>query len=129
MSLIITVSSTAGKPKPQNNQTKNQTKTFPKKIYQRFQKQLSILPLLLNEMYQKLMRIEHVASVSLTPVQLPYPIWHKSNLTCEYHASVAGHNIHTCNALKKKLLQLINDGWITFEKTSNMSTNPLPCFE
>ena len=62
----------------------------------------------------------------LTPLQPPYPSWYKLDLTCEYLASVAGHSIHTCNAFKRKLLQLINAGWITFEDAPNVNTNPLP---
>jgi hypothetical protein len=76
-------------------------------------------------MYQKLLNIGHVAPVSLKPLQPPYPRWYKSDLTFEYHAGVAGYNIHTYNAFEKKLLQLIKVGWIMFEETPNMSTNPL----
>jgi hypothetical protein len=94
--------------------------------YQRVQEQLPPLPLPLNEMYQKLLSIGQVAPEPLTPVQPPYPSWYKPELTCEYHAGIAGHSIHTCNAFKRKLLQLIKAGWIELEDTSNVNTNPLP---
>jgi hypothetical protein len=77
-------------------------------------------------MYQKLLSIGHVAPEPLTPVPPPYPSWYKLELTCEYHVGVAGHSIYTCNAFKRKLLQLIKAGWIELEDTSNVSTNPLP---
>jgi len=106
---------------PQNFQAKSQIEN-----YQKVQEQLPSLPLPLNEMYQKLLSIGQVALEPLMPVQPPYPSWYKPELTCEYHAGVAGHNIHTCNAFKRKLLQLIKAGWIALEDTPNVNTNPLP---
>eukprot|EP00258_Populus_trichocarpa_P023615 XP_024439634.1 uncharacterized protein LOC112323891 [Populus trichocarpa] len=109
------------KPEPQNFQAKSQIGN-----YQRVQEQLPPLPLPLDEMYQKLLSIGQVAPEPLTPVQPPYPSWYKPELTCEYHVGIAGHSIHTCNAFKRKLLQLIKAGWIELEDTSNVNTNPLP---
>jgi hypothetical protein len=109
------------KPEPQNFQAKSQIGN-----YQRVQKQLPPLPLPLNEMYQKLLSIGHIAPEPLAPLQPPYPGWYKPELTCEYHAGVSGHSIHTCNAFKRKLQQLIKAGWIAFEDTPNVNTNPLP---
>jgi len=51
-------------------------------------------------MYQKLLNSEHVAQELLALLKPPYPNLCKPNLTCEYHASVEGHNIHTCNTFK-----------------------------
>jgi hypothetical protein len=101
-------------------------KPEPQIKHQRVQEQLPPLPLPLNEMYQKLLSIRHIAPEPLTPLQPPYPNWYKPYLTCEYHAGAAGHNIHTCNAFKKRLMHLIKAGWITFEKTPNISSNLLP---
>jgi hypothetical protein len=109
------------KPEPQNFQAKTENGN-----YQRVQEQLPSLPLPLNEMYQKLLSIEHIAPEPLPPVQPPYPNCYKPELNCKYHAGIAGHNIHTCNAFKRKLLQLIKAGWIEFEDTPNVNTNPLP---
>jgi len=116
----------ARKLEPQNHQVKNQAESFPKKNYQRTQEQLPSLSLPLSEMYQKLLSIGQVAPMPLTPLQPPYPSWYKPDLTCEYHVGVVGHSIHTCNAFKRKLLQLIKAGWITFEDAPNVNTNPLP---
>jgi hypothetical protein len=80
--------------------------------YQRVPEQLPPLPLPLNEMYQKLLSIGHIAPEPLASVQPPYPNWYKPKLNCEYHAGIVGHNIHTCNAFKRKLLQLIKARWI-----------------
>eukprot|EP00258_Populus_trichocarpa_P039875 XP_024455894.1 uncharacterized protein LOC112327337 [Populus trichocarpa] len=109
------------KPEPHNFQAKSQIGN-----YQRVQEQLPSFPLPLNEMYQKLLSIGHIAPEPLPPVQPPYPNWYKPELNCEYHAGIVGYNIYTCNAFKRKLLQLIKDGWIEFEDTPNVNTNPLP---
>jgi hypothetical protein len=77
-------------------------------------------------MYEKLLSIGHIAPEPLTPLQPPYPNWYKPDLTCEYHAGAVGHNIHTCSAFKKRLMYFIKAGWITFEETPNVSSNPLP---
>jgi hypothetical protein len=77
-------------------------------------------------MYQKLLSIRHVAPEPLTPLQPPYPSWYKLELPCEYHAGVTGHNIHTCNVFKRKLLQLIKAECIALEDTPNVNTNLLP---
>jgi hypothetical protein len=76
-------------------------------------------------MYQKLLSNGHIAPKPLTPLQPPYPNWYKPDLTYEYHAGAAGHNIHTCSAFKKRLMHLIKAGWITFKRTPNVSLNPL----
>ena len=109
------------KPEPQNFQAKSQMGNF-----QRVQEQLHPLPLPLNEMYQKLLSIGQIAPEPLTPLQPPYPIWYKPELICEYHAGITGHSIYTCNAFKRKLLQLIKARWIELEDTPNVNTNPLP---
>jgi hypothetical protein len=106
---------------PQNFQAKSQIGN-----YERVQEQLPPLPLPLNEMYQKLLSIGHVAPKPLVPLQPPYLGWYKLELICEYHVGVVEHDIHTCNIFKRKLLQLINAGWVAFEDSPNVNTNPLP---
>jgi len=108
------------------NPTFTTRKPEPQTKHQRFQEQLPPLLFPLNEMYQKLLSIGHIAPEPLTPLQPPYPNWYKLDLTCEYHAGVAEHNIHTCSAFKKGFMHWIKAGWITFKGTPNMSLNPLP---
>ena len=47
-------------------------------------------------------------------------------MTCEYHAGHAGHSIEACFAFKRKVLQLIKVGWVTFEDSPNVNSSPLP---
>ena len=37
-----------------------------------------------------------------------------------------GHSIEACIAFKKRVLQLIKIGWVTFEDSPNVNSNSLP---
>jgi hypothetical protein len=50
----------------------------------------------LKEMYEKLLRIGHVAPLPYPPLKPPFLNWYKLELTCEYHDGNHGHNIDTC---------------------------------
>jgi len=80
----------------------------------------------LKDMYAKLLSIGHIAPIPTLPLQPPFPIWYKPELTCEYHAGNPGHGIETCYAFKKRLLELIKIGWVSFEDKPNVNSNPLP---
>ncbi|KAL9354849.1 hypothetical protein Peur_052819 [Populus x canadensis] len=70
--------------------------------------------------------IRQIAPIPTLPLQPPFPIWYKPELTCEYHAGIPGHGLETCYAFKKKLLELIKIGWVSFEDTPNINSKPLP---
>ena len=76
-----------------NDQQSNQIVNPPKRNFQRTQEWLPPLPILQGEMYSKFLSIGQVAPVPLTQLQPPYPYWYKPNLTREYHADIAGHDI------------------------------------
>jgi hypothetical protein len=59
-------------------------------------------------------------------MQPPFPTWYNPELTCEYHAGNTGHSIENCIAFKKRVSQLIKIGWVTFEDSPNVNSNPLP---
>jgi hypothetical protein len=80
----------------------------------------------LKDMYAKLLSIGHIAPIPALPLQPPFPIWYKLELTCEYHAGNPRHGIETCYAFKKRLLELIKIGWVSFEDKPNVNSNPLP---
>jgi hypothetical protein len=63
--------------------------------------------MLLKELYAKLLSITHIDPIPLPPLRSPFFVWYKLELTCEYHTGNLGHNIETCYALKKRLLELI----------------------
>ncbi|XP_034932830.1 uncharacterized protein [Populus alba] len=99
--------------------------------YQRKDKQLSEeqlppLPITLKELYAKLLSIGQIAPLPIPPMQPPFPAWYNPEVTCEYHAGHAGHSIEACFAFKRKVLQLIKVGWVTFEDSPNQNSNPLP---
>ncbi|KAJ6974614.1 hypothetical protein NC653_030665 [Populus alba x Populus x berolinensis] len=88
--------------------------------------QLPPLPMPLKDMYAKLLSIGQVAPIPTLPLQPPFPIWYKPELSCEYHGGNPGHGIETCYAFKKRLLELIKTGWVSFEDKPNVNSNPLP---
>ncbi|XP_073267151.1 uncharacterized protein [Populus alba] len=67
-----------------------------------------------------------IAPLPLPPMQPPFPTWYNPELTCEYHAGNTGHSIENCVAFKKRVSQLIKIGWVTFEDSPNVNSNPLP---
>jgi hypothetical protein len=80
----------------------------------------------LKVLYAKLLSIGQITLILLPPIQLPFPIWYKPELTCEYHAGNPGHGIETYYAFKRRLLELIKRGWVSFEDMPNINSNPLP---
>nr|XP_034898165.1 uncharacterized protein LOC118036558 [Populus alba] len=74
----------------------------------------------------KLLSIGQITPIHLPQIQPPFPMWYKPELACEYHAGNSGHAIETCYAFKRKLLELIKMGWVSFEDPPNVISNPLP---
>jgi len=80
----------------------------------------------LKDLYAKLLSIEHITHIHVPPLQPPISIWYKPNLNCEYHTSNPDHCIETCYAFKKRLVNLIKIGWVTFKDSLNVNSNLLP---
>ena len=58
--------------------------------------------------------------------QPPFPKWYNPDATCAYHGKTPGHSTELCLALKYKVQDLIEAGWLTFkENRPNVKTNPL----
>ncbi|XP_073261648.1 uncharacterized protein [Populus alba] len=109
-------------PNHQSNNQNNHQRPFTRYTSE----QLPPLPMRLKDLYAKLLSIGQIAPVLLPPIQPPFPIWYKPELTCEYHAGNPGHGIETCYAFKRRLLELIKRGWVSFEDMPNINSNPLP---
>ncbi|XP_011015726.1 PREDICTED: uncharacterized protein LOC105119299, partial [Populus euphratica] len=104
----------------------NQTKNHQRPTARYTPEQLPPLPMPLKDLYAKLLSIGHIAPIPALPLQPPFPIWYKPELTCEYHTGNLRHGIETCYAFKKRLLELIKIGWVSFEDKPNVNSNPLP---
>ncbi|XP_073259781.1 uncharacterized protein [Populus alba] len=107
-----------------NPQPNNQNNQRPYTGYS--SEQLPPLPMPLKDLYAKLLSIGQIAPILLPPIQPPFPLWYKPELTCEYHAGNPGHGIETCYAFKRRLLELIKRGWVSFEDMPSINSNPLP---
>jgi len=77
-------------------------------------------------MYQCLLNIGQIAPILALAMQPPFPYRYKLKLKCEYLVNALGHNIETCLTFKRKVLQVIKVGWITFDDAPNVNLNPLP---
>jgi hypothetical protein len=113
----------------QPNQTKfptNNQSNYQQRNNRQPEKQLPPLPITLKELYAKLLSIGQIAPILVPAMQPPFPVWYNSEVTCEYHAGYAGHSIVTCVVFKKRVLQLIKVGWVTFKDSPNVNSNPLP---
>ena len=109
-------------PNRTNNQSNNQNNhRRPNTKY--ITEQLSPLPMPLKDLYAKLLSIGHIAPIPALPLQPPFPIWYKPNLTCEYHVGNPEHGLEMCYAFKRRLLELIKIGWVSFEHTPNINSN------
>jgi len=106
---------------PTNNQSNNHQRPNTRYISE----QLPQLPMPLKDMYAKLLSIGQITPIPTLPLQPPFPIWYKPELTCEYHAGIPGHGLETYYDFKKRLLELIKIGWVSFEDTPNINSNPL----
>jgi len=55
-----------------------------------------------------------------------FPKWYNPSATCAYHGGTPGHSVKQCMALKNKVQNLIEAGWLTFQEDGpNIKTNPL----
>jgi hypothetical protein len=80
----------------------------------------------LKDLYAKLLSIGYIVLILVLPLQPLCHVWYKLDLTCEYHSGNSGHGIETCYAFKKRLLELIKIGWVTFKDSINVNLNMLP---
>jgi len=109
----------------QTNQANNQS-NHQRKNTRNTLKQLPPLSMPLKDLYAKLLSIDHIAHIPIPLLQPPFHVWCKPGLTYEYHASNPCYGIEICYAFKKKLMELIKIGWVTFEDLPNINSNLLP---
>ena len=60
----------------------------------------------------------------MKPVQPPFPKSYDANARCEYHGGGVGHSTERCLALKHKVQNLIDAGWLTFEEVDGSKDGP-----
>jgi len=108
------------------NRTNYQSNNHQRQNTKYILEQLPPLPMPLKDLYAKLLSIGHIAPIPALPLQPLFPIGHKPELTCDYHAGNPWHDLETCYTFKRRLLELIKIGWVSFEDTPNINSNPLP---
>ncbi|RDY14360.1 hypothetical protein CR513_00583, partial [Mucuna pruriens] len=88
---------------------------------------LDPVPIPYPELLKSLLEKKLITIVPLKPIEPPYSKNYDPNATCEYHGGVIGHATERCWGLKHKVQDLIDEGWLVFQKKGpNVTTNPLP---
>ncbi|RDY11708.1 hypothetical protein CR513_03590, partial [Mucuna pruriens] len=84
------------------------------------------IPISYSKLLQHLLRESLIAMVHLKPMLPPYPKSYNLNAKCDYHVGVVGHSTKRCWALKHKVQDLIDIGWLHFKEDGpNINNNPL----
>ncbi|RDX85840.1 hypothetical protein CR513_32900, partial [Mucuna pruriens] len=88
---------------------------------------LDPVPIPYPELLKSLLERKLITIVPLKPVEPPYSKSYDPNSRCDYHGGVTGHATERCWGLKHKVQDLIDEGWLVFQKKGpNVTTNPLP---
>ncbi|RDX85813.1 hypothetical protein CR513_32936, partial [Mucuna pruriens] len=88
---------------------------------------LDPVPIPYPELLKSLLEKKLITIVPLKPVEPPYSKSYDPNSRCEYHRGVTGHATERCWGLKHKVQDLIDEGWLVFQKKGpNVTINPLP---
>ncbi|KAL5177230.1 hypothetical protein HKD37_08G023028 [Glycine soja] len=100
----------------------NTMRNFPPKPIPEF----TPLPMMYEDLLSSLIANQMAVITPGKIYQPPFPKWYDPNATCTYHGNTPGHSIEKCLALKYKVQNLIDVGWLTFqEDRPNVKTNPL----
>ncbi|XP_027337107.1 uncharacterized protein LOC113850763 [Abrus precatorius] len=113
---------------PQTNQAHH---TYPNQARpQNYQDRKSVhfdpIPITYTELLPQLLQSSMVVRCPMKTLEPPYPRGYAPNARCEYDAGVVGHSTENCKALKFKVQDLINAGWISFEEKNPNKSNSLP---
>ena len=105
---------------PQQNAGQNQNRNA------RARTQFDPIPMTYTELYPGLVQRGFITTRPLTPPN-PLPSGFRSDLHCEFHKGVAGHDLEHCFALKARVRELIRDKILSFhDENPNVVNNPLP---
>ena len=80
------------------------------------------------ELYPKLVQCGSLVPMDIPSMQPPYPRWYNENARCDYHSGNRGHSMEDCEALKRRVHDLIKARALAFddEDIPDVNRNPLP---
>ena len=84
------------------------------------------IPMTYGDLLPSLIANQLVVVIPRRIFQSPFPKWYNPSATCTYHGGTPGHSVEQCLALKSKVQNLIEAGWLTFQEDGpNIKTNLL----
>ncbi|XP_019465382.1 PREDICTED: uncharacterized protein LOC109363578 [Lupinus angustifolius] len=84
------------------------------------------IPMTYAELFATL-QTERILAPILGRVPNTMAAWYNPNVNCAYHSGVVGHSIETGKALKHRVQDLIDSGWLNFkDDVPTITNNPLP---
>ncbi|RDY06270.1 hypothetical protein CR513_09777, partial [Mucuna pruriens] len=85
------------------------------------------IPMTYTTLFHQLLQKHMITTAPAKTLEPPYPQGYDPNAKCEYHEEGPGHTTKNCWALKHRVQDLLEGGWLNFKEVgSNVSTNPLP---
>ncbi|RDX65987.1 hypothetical protein CR513_55298, partial [Mucuna pruriens] len=100
--------------------TQNPRPSRPRRIF-------TSTPMSYTTLFHQLLQKRIITTAPLRPLEAPYPQNYNPNAKCEYHEGGPGHTTENCWALRHKIQDLLEGGWLNFKEGGpNVSTNPLP---
>ncbi|CAL1413021.1 unnamed protein product [Linum trigynum] len=73
------------------------------------------IPVTYTELFPRLLHDHLITPIPGETLQPPFPRWYRFDKHCDYHSGVQGHSVENCNALKIKVQDMVNAGWLKFE--------------
>ncbi|RDX83625.1 hypothetical protein CR513_35435, partial [Mucuna pruriens] len=93
----------------------------------RFRRTFTPIPMTYMALFHQLLQKRMITTAPSKPLEPPYPQSYDPNAKCEYHEKGLGHTIENCWALKHRIQDLLEEGWLNFKEVGpNVSINPLP---
>ncbi|RDY10066.1 hypothetical protein CR513_05471, partial [Mucuna pruriens] len=88
---------------------------------------LDPVPVPYIELFRTLLEKKLISIIPLKPAEPSYSKSYDPDTRCEYHGGVIEYPTERCWGLKHKVQDLIDEGWLVFQKKGlNIKNNPLP---
>ncbi|RDX85483.1 hypothetical protein CR513_33322, partial [Mucuna pruriens] len=81
----------------------------------RFRRTFTPIPMTYTTLFHQLLQKRMITTAPPKPLEPPYPRSYDSNAKCEYHEGGPGHTTKNCWALKHRIQDLLEGGWLNLK--------------
>ncbi|RDX90078.1 hypothetical protein CR513_28098, partial [Mucuna pruriens] len=81
----------------------------------RFRRTFTPIPMTYTALFHQLLQKRMIMTAPPKPLEPPYPRSYDPNAKCEYHEGGPGHTMENCWALKHRIQDLLEGGWLNFK--------------